>query len=331
MDEFRAPELTKQEEKYREKVQSKIEYCLNCQPFEDGEAFWMLGERTELDDLFFSCNVPERHWGKVMAHLYCPNCSTTGFSLSLDVGVKTKFQKEVDKHMDEAYALYGNHVRLFEDELEKFPLLAMNNKVAKDIFKEISAKSLPVIVIKGEFYRARKVETSVVVEEKHMFNPPIGKSLEGRFNHAGQSHLYLANEKVTALRETVVANESVLVWVQKFQIEKEIDNILDLSFEWDNLSPTTNTLLISLNVFGTIQRKDRNNENWRPDYFLTRFIMDCAKKSGYNGIKYNSSKDTYSFNIVLFYPDNKIIKPDGKPCIEIFLKEKDLKQEIVDF
>lgn len=331
MNEFSKLELTKREEKYLKCVQSKIEYCIYDQPWEDSEPVWMLGERTDIEDLLDNCDVPKKSRKNILNNLYCPSCGNEVFELASDVGVKTRFELEVEKHMDEAYGLYGDGVRLLEDELEKFPLLALSNKIAKKIFQEISDKSLPVVEIKGEFYRARKVETANVIEEKHMFNPPIGKSMEGRFNHAGQSHLYLANEKETALKEAVITNESVLVWLQKFHIQSTVKNILDLSLDWDKLTPTTNTYLLSLNVFGTIHRKDRNKENWRPDYFLTRFIMDCAKKCGYNGIKYNSSKESYSYNVVLFYPDKKNIKPVGKPTVEIFVKEKEFKQEIVDF
>ncbi len=333
MDGFEKPELSKIEERYYKKVQSEIEYCLYCQPYDDGDAVWIMGDRTELNDIFYSHNVPEKYWDNIMSHLYCPHCGNSGFSLGLDVGVKTQFEKDVDEHMNEVYALYGSEVRELEELLESFPLLAYQNKFAKRIYKEIKDKKLPTTSIKGKFFRARKVESSEVFNSKKMYNAPLGKPEEGRFNHSGQSHLYLASSKETAIKEVTSDEHSLLVWCQEFEISKEIDNILDLSFDWSRITPSTSTLLLSLKVYNSIGRSDRNKLNWKPDYYLTRYIMDCARNIGYMGIKYNSTKDLFDFDLVLFFPDKARIKAIGNPCIEVFLNkdEKDkLTNDLID-
>lgn len=323
MDEFNLPELTKKEERLKNKVQSKIEYCLYCQPYDEGEAVWIYGDRIDLYDLMDDCKVPEESKERIAKHLYCPYCTHSNFTLGLEVGVKTKFEKEVDAHMDEVYGLYGGEVRELESLLEQYPLLAYQNSLAKRIHKEINQRKLPVTSINGRFFRARKVESSEVISSRKMYNPPVGKPSEGRFNHAGQSHLYLANEKATAIKEVINDEHAVLVWTQEFEISQSVDHILDLSFDWGMLTPSTSTLLLSLKVYNTIGRNDRNKENWKPDYFLTRYIMDCAKQAGYNGIKYNSTKDEYNFDLVLFYPEKVKIKAVGKPSIEIFLNKQE--------
>jgi hypothetical protein len=104
---------------------------------------------------------------------------------------------------------------------------------------------------------------------------------------------------------------------------KPIHNILDLSYDWSNITPSTSTLLLALNVKRSIGRTDRNIDNWKPDYFLTRFIMDCAKSSGYNGIKYNSTKDLFAHNIVLFHARKAQVIAMGNPQIEIFMDKDD--------
>lgn len=329
MDEYSKPKLTAKEEKYKQKIQSLIEYCLYCQPYDDGDAVWIYGERTELDELFHSCNVPEEYWNKIMQHLYCPSCGNSSFDLCLDIGVKTEFDKEVDKHMDEVYGLYGSEVRELEKLLESFQLLAYQNKLAKRIYKEIQGKKLPISSASGKFYRARKVESSEVISSNNMYNPPIGKSTEGRFNHSGQSHLYLANEKITAIKEVASDEKPLLVWCQEFEIIDTVNDILDLSFDWDKLTPSTSTLLLSLKVHNSIERNDRNQENWKPDYYLTRYIMDCAKSLGFNGIKYNSVKDSYSYDLVLFYPEKVNIKSIGSPSVEVFMN-KDEKEKFTN-
>ncbi len=332
MDEFEKPELTSKEEKYRKKIQSEIENCIYCQPYDNGEVVWILGVRTDLVEILYRRNIPENHWDNIISHLHCPYCGNESFERYSEIGIKTKFDIEVDKHMDKVYGLYGSYVKTFEDLLENFPLLAYSNRFGKRIHKELKERKLPSITIKGEFYRARRVESSEVLTVDGMYNPPIGKPQEGRFNHAGQSHLYLSNDKATAIKEVITNEHSLLVWCQKFELKKEATNILDLTFDWMNITPST--LLLSLKVYNSIGRADRNKELWRPDYYLTRFIMDCAKEQGYNGIKYNSTKDTTEFDVVLFYPDKLNVVAIGEPHIEIFMNKDDqneFKSNIIDF
>jgi len=320
---FDKSELTKKEERLKNKVQSEISYCSYCQSYDGGDIVWIYGKRIELTELFYKCNVPEEYWDNIIGHLYCPSCQNSSLDIGMDVGTKTTYEKDIEKHMDEVYGLYGSDVRELEDLLESYPLLAYKNKLAKRIYKEIKEKILPKTSIKGNFYRARKVENSEVISSNKMFNAPIGRQGEGRFNHSGQSHLYMASDKKTSIKEVTSEKKSILVWNQEFKISTEVNDILDLSFDWSNLTPSTSTLLLSLKVFDSIGRTDRNLYNWNPDYFLTRYIMDCAKSLGYNGIRYNSVKESNAFNIVLFYPDKIDIKPIGNPCIEVFLDEKD--------
>ena len=334
MDHFSKPELNKAEEKYYKKVQAEIQYCSYDQSYEEGEVVWIFGDRADISDVFDNFNVPEKYRDKILSNLSCPSCGNDCFDLASEVGIKSRFEKEIDKHMDEAYALYGGKVRELENLLEDFPLLAFQNKLAKRIHKEIKEKKLPLTTIKGCFFRARKVESSEVISSENMYSAPKGKPSEGRFNHAGQSHLYLASDKITAIKEVISEKRALLVWCQEFSIPKPIDDVLDLSFDWDLLTPSTSTLLLSLKVFNTLGRSDRNKENWRPDYYLTRFIMDCAKSAGYNGIKYNSAKNSYSYDVVLFYPEKVEILPIGHPKVEVFLnkdEEEKFSKDLIDF
>ncbi len=63
--------------------------------------------------------------------------------------------------------------------------------------------------------------------------------------------------------------------------------------------------------------------------------MDCAKSAGYNGIKYNSSKDNVTYDLVLFYPEKAKVKAVGKPSIELFLDNKKDREkltfDLIDF
>jgi hypothetical protein len=311
MEEY-LPALSETEERYRIKIQSKIYYCLNCQPFDGGEALWIQGDRISLLELFENCRVPQRYHDIILPHLYCPNCGTPNFDIWADIGMQTKFEKQLSKHERMAREIYGKHVVTLEKHLEQYPMLAFQNSFARKIFREIRNTKLPTTTVQGVYYRARKAQNGKILSAEQMLHAPLGKPLEGRFNHSGQSHLYLARERDTALLEVSGGNN--LVWYFKVKVKEEIENILDLTFDWMDMTPSTSALLLSLNIKNTIQRSDRNKQNWKPDYCITRLIMDCAKSCGYNGIKYASAKDA-SENVVLFYPEQIKISLKSQPTV----------------
>lgn len=302
--------FSRKEEGYISKAQKLIRYCYNCQPADGGGYFWVLGARIDMHNLLWDCGIPERYHGTVADQLSCPNCGTE-LDLGCEVGLQTEYEAELSRREKKAKSIYQKDIRGFESHLQEFPMLALQHKFARKISKEISGDKLPSTTIEGKFYRARRLANDQIFKKKDMLHAPLGKPGDGRFNHAGQSHLYLSTEKETAILE-VIDSDSV-VWLCSVTIDKPIDKILDLDVNWDEGSETTSILLHALNINRTIQRSDRNRENWRPDYYMTKFIMDCAKSAGYNGIKYLSAKDPASFNYVLFYPDQIKFKYQGKP------------------
>lgn len=327
------PELNSTEKRYLKKVQDKIHYCTYDQSYDEGEVVWIFGDKTELTELLYECSVPEKYWDNVIAHLVCPGCGHSDFELSEIVGLQTNYDKEIEEHLKVADKKYGKQIKEFENHLEENPMLGYQHKFGRKLFKEIKDGALPMISISGEFYRARKVESSEVLTSKKMHIAPKGKPTEGRFNHSGQSYLYIANEKETALREVATTEDPLLVWCQKFETKTPVDRILDLTFNWLDLSISTSTLLLSLKMNDAIDRYKGNSDYWRPDYFLTRYIMDCAKREKYNGIKYNSTKAYSGYNLVLFYPKETDIKAKGKPYVELFPgieKREDYSSELFD-
>ncbi|RZJ49253.1 MAG: RES domain-containing protein, partial [Flavobacterium sp.] len=323
------PKLTQREEGIRKKIQSQIKYCDYDQPYDGGDVVWIYGIKTDLYDLLSEHEIGEESKEKIVEHLFCPGCGNSTFDLMSNVGLETDYERELDEHFEKASKLFKKEVSVFENELETYPMLAMQNKLAKKIYSEIEQSKLPITDVSGNFFRARRVQSSEIYEADKMLQPPIGKPTEGRFNHAGQSHLYLANNKETAIKEVIYGDRGIVVWVQKFTVLRPIDKILDLTFDWTNLSTSTQTLMIALNIKDSLIKKDRNVENWKPDYYITRFLMDCAKKSGYNGIKYNSAHGYSEYNVVIFDSKSIDIVPKGNPKIKIFFS-KDQKDNLPD-
>jgi hypothetical protein len=274
--------------------------------------------------LIYNYTDSEKSIEKIKKHLYCPHCGHDDLTWDDEIGVKTDYEKKVDGLMEEVAIVHGNDLKYLKKLIDKNPLLVYKDPLAQDIFDEIENKKFPITKIKDKFYRARKVEDSKILDSDELKCPPTGKSNEGRFNHAGQSHLYLASDKETAIREISEGHNSLLLWYQEFDVEKEINNILDLSYSFGNISLSSSVLFLALTEYNDAVYKDGGNlDNWKPDYFLTRYIMDCAKYCGYNGIKYNSTKDGVGHNFVLFYPEKVKLKAIDRPQIYILMKKED--------
>ena len=143
------------------------------------------------------------------------------------------------------------------------------------------------------------VNSSKLLGTQNLY-PPDPEKIEideGRYNHFGQSVFYLAENEYGAAAELL--EESGLVWLQKFKLIKS-DKIIDLSH---NISEAPNAglelLSFGLRYSNVLERRVKRSAGWKPEYFVPRFIADCAKLYGYNGVKFNSSR-SYSRNLVLF-------------------------------
>lgn len=319
MNEFDPIELNQKEEEIREIIQSQIEYCILCQARDSGEWIWIWGERTDIYELFSDYELSDQEISNICDNLSCPNCGADNFDISSEIGLKPQFEivsEEIIKNSDEKFS---KEINVLQRHATNFPFLIYQNETAQKIFDELSQAKFPLTEIKGKFYRVREVKSSEIILSEKMKNPPIGKSHAGRFNHPGQSHYYLSKSKETAIREVVVDEKAALVWVQEYDIKQSIDKILNLSHSIEIVSPTTSTLYIALKLYNTFNWGNRNNGNWKPDYYLTRYIMDCAKKLGYNGILYSSSKVKWTDNIVLFYPDKIKIDMVDEPQVEKYV------------
>lgn len=321
MDEFEKSSLSSKEKKIFKEVQSQIAYCAYCQPYDSGEPVWIHGDKVELDDLFFDYELSDKSIEKIKEHLFCPYCGHEDFSWDYEIGVKSDYEKKIEKLMAEVSAIHGTDLKRLIKFIEKNPLLVYKDPLAQDVFNEIERKGFPVTEVKGKFYRARKVENSNILDSDELHCPPMGKSHEGRFNHSGQSHLYLASDIETAINEVSSDCFSQLIWYQEFVVKNKVGNIIDLSYTFGDISLSSSVLCLALTECRDAIYKDGGNkENWKPDYFLTRFIMDCAKYCGYNGIKYNSTKSVLGYNVVLFFPEKIKLIPVNRPKIFIFMK-----------
>ncbi|HDR7431266.1 RES family NAD+ phosphorylase [Bacillus toyonensis] len=300
--------MNKTKQKYLEKAQDLLKYCVTCQPYEGGDYIWVLGEETTVDEIFDEINCPERYRDEIAEHLVCDNCSADITSRYDTVGKEDRYEIELQDFVKKSLKEYGKELLDFYHFLEQYPSLGQSTVLGRKLFKEINAGQLPVIAVKNkEWIRVRDVTSSKILGEEDMKAPPLGLSSDGRYNHAGQSNLYLAIDEETAVREVIGEDKSCIIWRQKFLI-KSLENILDLKHEWTSLNTTLNSIFIALLSSEILEKKVlQRGSTWKPEYFITQFIGDCARYAGYSGIRYNSTKKTGE-NLVVFDPQFLIEK-----------------------
>lgn len=303
---------------YIEQAQGKLRSCYECQPRdEDGDTIWTVGIHSNLKELIaYDLEAPEEYWEIIGTYLDCPMCGLT-LDLDSEVGVQSLTEDKIDRMWFQFQTEYGPKFSNFFDFLEKYPYLGLEHELGSEIRKAV--KSLPQYEVENRVgYRARSVD-SVVKTSADMYppDPRLIKISEGRFNHFGQRVFYLANSENGAAKEAL--DKPGEVWLQKFQIIRAT-KILDLTFapleeaaSSDLLPVGENDLLAVGLLYGrelsTVVERDKG---WKPEYFVPRYIADCARLEGFKGIKYKSSR-FHLENLVLFAWDDTFIKPQGRP------------------
>ncbi|GMO41836.1 MAG: hypothetical protein Ta2B_21920 [Termitinemataceae bacterium] len=281
-------------------INNEIVSCFECQPRdneEDEGIIWILGDRYEVEEYLSEKNIPEEYWDDIIPFMACPCCGQN-FERYSEVGIMDKYETAYRARIDEIVKDAKPKIQDFYDFLSKYPYLGLKHEVGQQILNEITA--MPLINISNEdYFRARKVDNGRVFVNEDMLNPPLTANVtEGRFNHYGQSHLYLGSTEEVCAKE-ISNHDKELLWIQKYKI-KHLYAILDVSIylDMDNIN---NIPLFFSGLFqtGIINVQKSKNISWTPEYFIPRFIADIAKLKGINGIKYNSAK-CYGDNVVIF-------------------------------
>lgn len=322
------PPLTKKAEAYRDRVQARLYSCELDQPT-DADGMWFVGDPVELTTLLDEANVPEKLRGDVVAHLRCPYCGNDSIGIGDDVGVQPSIEREIERHLRKAMRDHGKQIEALADFLEKYPTLGATHPFGRRLRRGIRSGNVPTRAAVGTWYRSRADEDGKVLTSAEMWAAPAGTSGEARFNHAGQRTVYLGSTRDTVVREVVEDAEGQprIVWIQEFELEP-VDRVLDLTGDWWVLGPDTDPALVAVLGSGILEQfvEDRANR-WKPEYFVPRFVMDCAREQGYAGIQYPSTRGGIH-NLVLFDPDAVVAHAKGEPRLarsdEVLREELDL-------
>jgi hypothetical protein len=272
---------------------------------------WFLGNETNLEDLLEERAVPNQLRDEVVESLSCRNCGRSDFERTDDIGTPTDAEIDERKRWSNWHSKYADKVESFGEHLKRYPYLGLNHPIGRSIAKTIG--NFPRARLKaGIWWRARGADGPRVFQTKDMLPPrPADAKAEGRFNHFGQSVFYLAEHERGALAEIAQGADSVLGWVQQFRVPAQ-QNLFDLT-QGDPWRDSSNVPILAMGLVSTLRDLlPSHTSAWKPEYFIPRFIADCARQAGVTGIVFESPRRLHS-NLVLFDWDEKAIVPEGKP------------------
>lgn len=299
-------------ERYRKKLQSEVDYCVTCQPYDSGDYIWILGDQIELTDLLQNLDIPEEVWDEVVEGIVCQNCGGS-VELADTVGTKTKEEQELEELYGRLKKVLSPKLDEFQSHLEQWPYLGLKHPIGKKILKQIT--DFPFVTIRDAvWYRARTPRggSSMDVTELQPPDPTRVAIPEGRYNHFGQRVFYLAESSEAAALETL-EGQAGIAWTLGFRI-KHIELILDLEPEAGFPNTGLGLLAFGLTYGGHLDRDVQRDQGWKPEYFIPRFIADCARMSGLKGIKFKGTR-TWQSNLVLFSWNDSSVEEIGNPRI----------------
>lgn len=154
------PQLNKTAEKYREKAQRKLKYCITCQPYDGGNYVWILGTETTVDEIFEDLNIPEKYRENIATHLVCSNCGKLSFEQYEIAGTEDADDIESERQLD-LIKKFADKLESLRKHLETYPSLALAHPMGKTIRKEIlEGRKKSIKIPLQQWSRARLVKHS---------------------------------------------------------------------------------------------------------------------------------------------------------------------------
>ena len=275
-------------------VNSSIACCDLC--YDDFVSKWPLAHHREATLQINSIDIQafysgSRHVGeefeeaeflRLWAFVACPRCAEhMGGNI-----FPFEFPFSEAGFFEEAFRELGELAR-------NTPFLVLTSSVARDIFEEVkkTCSKLSAGTLYKRLYRGRCIENPTFDD----FNaPPAAVVREGRYNHAGRPVLYLASDERTCWEECRKPKSKFFILEFSVQTSLLLLNLAD----FEELSR-----LLSALTYSNLMSSPMDSDGWkRPEYVLTRFVADCARAAGVDGIVYPSSRDSSGDNIVLLDP-----------------------------
>lgn len=182
---------------------------------------------------------------------------------------------------------------------KKTPFLVLSHPFAKKVFDAILklGQQKEAHKVEEKYYRARYAEQLAIPTPNDFDKPPSEFTAEGRYNHAGMPVLYLGSEKKVCFLE-LGGEKAVAIAELSINIELKILDLLQMVDCIDNEE------LLTAMIHSSLLSAPKTTKGWHnPQYAFSRFVADCAKHSGFQAIRYPSTKTSHGHNLVIFGND----------------------------
>lgn len=221
--------------------------------------------------------------------------------------------KIVDAPLEKAHArALIQELRYFHDFLASYPYLGLGDPKGLGLKIRAAIRNWPSSeIVTTTWYRANKFD-----DESRLFtsaemgapDPATEYLWEGRYNHTGQSFLYLTDNPKTAFLEMHCGTANLCA-MQKFKVTPGI-KVLDLKHDLRDRNPDADLLAIAVVDSGYLELQPKEDESWKPEYLIPRFIADCARVEGYEAIRFSSAISDGT-NLVVFPQKIPPYLPEG--------------------
>jgi RES domain-containing protein len=238
---------------------------------------------SKLQELF-----TKEEFNEFVKDLRCPRC---GGQLGANI-----WPYELPFDVDPLFEEFIGEIAILA---ELTPFLILSHKFAQEVLHTIRnvGSSLKPTIIQGNMYRARIIKFPIAEVLAEFDIPPRNLVTEGRYNHAGNPVLYLASDLQTSFEE--MRRTPCIVAELNFDTSLKV---LDLVSPRDSHPEFADAL--SALTYSALMSAKQSDTGWhKPAYVFSRFIADCVRHSGIQGIKYPSTRITKdNYNLVIVDP-----------------------------
>jgi hypothetical protein len=266
-------------------------------------------------DILSDLGVPADLHCYTCRDLVCPNCEARLAPGTWIQRCDTEDRSSVH-FVARSIHTYRKNLTEFHEFLSCFPTLGLDHPVGAMINRSI--RRFPIAALQGQqWIRAQRLERAEELTAERMSPPDPAKHKisQGRYNHEGQSTLYVSENVETAVAEQFERpgkESDGLCGVQSFEITS-LDRVLDLR------GVSSRSLFYAALVFDRyLDRSVDHTSSWKPEYLVPRFVADVARRKGFDGIVYWTTKVSYAAggsNLVIFHPSPDNHRPCGAPAL----------------
>lgn len=281
---------------------SSIRCCDRC--FDDFETLWpatalrnelfwsgctsveTIFEQSRLADLYNDAEI-----STLRRFVVCPRCGQYS-------------RDELWLHEDYAAAKFEQDIARIASVARRTPFLLLNDGFCRtllDLVRKLGRSAVPEHLPRPLF-RARSRSAFGTADPYRLpladFGPPPAELVgEGRFNHAGLPMLYLADGAETALLEVGRVAEEICLATLAIAGDYKVLDLVSVDPDEEERE-----LLAAVSASALVGAP-RTGSGWvKKEYAFTRFIADCALDSGFDFIRYGSTRSVTGSNYVMLSP-----------------------------